>query len=198
LRDYVLEMLRAALLLSALLIAPVGAAEPLDAGEAYEACLIGRFVIESGTSPDALSAAVDACAGFAAAVPEDYPGEEAESRGRALVEENVIHLLEAGLAARLGAQPADPSQDLYAADQLAACLVGSAIVRIERWNEPPKQALDQAWEDCGALVALVPPDPPDAEMSEIDEVIHFVDEMLGRLTDTAPAGYNLTAPENAF
>jgi hypothetical protein len=93
------------------------------------------------------------------------------------------------------ASPAN-AEDLYAADQLAACVIGSAVVRMEKWNEPRKEALDQAWEDCGALVALVPADPPDAEMSQIDEVIHFVDEMLERLTEVAPAGYNLTPPEN--
>jgi hypothetical protein len=35
-------------------------------------------------------------------------------------------------------------------------------------------------------------------MSQIDEVIHFVDEMLERLTNTEPGSYTLTPPENAF
>jgi hypothetical protein len=190
-----LLMLRAALLLFAL-IGPAAAAERLGPAEAYEACLVGRFVTQQGAEADPLTAALLACAAFAEAVPEDYPGEDAESRGPALVEENVIHMLEAGLAQRL-ATPNPRVADHYAADQLAACVIGSAVVRIEKWNEPAQDAMEQAWEDCGALVDLVSPDPPDAEMSQIDEVIHFVDEVLARLTEAAPAS-SLAPPENAF
>lgn len=97
--------------------------------------------------------------------------------------------------ALLLASPAN-AEDLYAADQLAACLIGSAVVRIEKWDETPKQATDQAWEDCAALVGRIPEDRPDAEMSAVDEVIHFVDEMVARITEQPSAvGYNLTPPD---
>jgi hypothetical protein len=100
-------LLRVALL-SAILAAPAGAAEVLDPGEAYEACLIGRFVLEqlaAAHSSDPFAAAVESCAEFAAAVPEDYPGEEAESYGPGLVEENVIHVSDGVLLDRLKIDP---------------------------------------------------------------------------------------------
>lgn len=95
-------MIRAAIVTAALLAAPLGAAE-LDAGEAYEACLVGRFVIEqSAKTPEPFMAAVLSCAEFAAAVPADYPFEEAESYGPGLVEENALHFTNSLLPTLMG------------------------------------------------------------------------------------------------
>lgn len=103
------------------------------------------------------------------------------------------------VALTLFAAPVAAAED-HAGDQLAACVIGSAVVRIERWNEPYAAAVDQAWIDCDPLIDRLPPDPPDAELSEIDNVIHFVDHVLFELfeeearTPTA-SGYNLTPPD---
>jgi hypothetical protein len=102
-----LTMLRVALL-SVLVVAPVAAAEQLDVGEVYQACLVGRFVIEElGETPDSdpFAAALESCSPFRAAIPEDYPGTEAESYGPGLVEETVIHMIDAGLLDRAESNP---------------------------------------------------------------------------------------------
>jgi hypothetical protein len=102
--------------------------------------------------------------------------------------------------ALLLASPAN-AQDLYAADQLAACVIGSAVVRIEKWNEPYEAAVEQAWQDCDALVELLPPDQPGQEMTQLEGVDEFVTLMLFQLTQDSAAlapGYTLTPPENVF
>jgi hypothetical protein len=95
-------------LLSVFVVGPAAAAERLDVGEVYEACLVGRFVIEElAATPvsDPFAAALESCAEFRAAVPEDYPGTEAESYGPGLIEETVIHMIDSGLLDRAESDP---------------------------------------------------------------------------------------------
>jgi len=98
-------MIRLLALLPLLAANPVFAQDQHDPARAYEACLVGTYVLEVvDGSDDAFIIATDQCAYLAAAVPEDAYGDpEGEgSLGAAAVEESVIHLVDGVLAEALG------------------------------------------------------------------------------------------------
>lgn len=95
-------MLRGAIFAGVLLVTgPSLAAQTPD--EAYGACLVGHTTLGATRNElsvsDAFEQAVGLCADLAAQVPEDYcPG---ESCGPGVVEEDIIHFIDAILAPKL-------------------------------------------------------------------------------------------------